>query len=309
MPKVSLVIPSYNEELMIEKTEKTLRERLEAEAIAYEIVFVADGSGDSTWLKVEELYQGDARIVGVHFSRNFGKESAILAGLANARGDCCLVMDCDLQHPPQTAIAMYRLWEEGYEVIEGIKQNRGNESHLHRFSAGIFNGLMSSAMGSDMFGTSDFKLLDRKAVDALLAMPEKNSFFRALSSWIGFRTTRIEFCVQEREAGRTKWSTASLIRYALTNIVAFSTLPMQCVTVAGVFVFLLGIILGIQTLANFFAGRAVEGFTTVILLLLLIGSTIMISLGIIGYYISKIYEEVKGRPRYIISQTIRREEG
>ncbi len=153
-----------------------------------------------------------------------------------------------------------------------------------------------------MSRASDFKLMDRKAVDALLEMPERNAFFRALSSWIGYRTISVEFDVQEREAGESKWSTWSLVKYAITNIVAFSAAPMQIVTVAGVFMLFMAFVLGIQTLVKFFMGHAVVGFTTVILLLLIIGSIVMISLGIIGYYISKIYEEVKGRPKYLVSK-------
>ena len=153
-----------------------------------------------------------------------------------------------------------------------------------------------------MSRASDFKLLDRKAVDALLEMPEKNAFFRALSSWIGYRSTSVEFDVQERTEGESKWSTWSLIKYAVTNVVAFSTAPMQFVTVAGIFTFLFAIVLGIESRVRYFTGHAVEGFTTVILLILIVGSLIMMSLGIIGYYISKIYEEVKGRPKYLISK-------
>lgn len=230
----------------------------------------------------------------------------MLAGLANAAGDCCAVMDCDLQHPPETLVEMYRLWEQGYEVVEGVKRSRGKESAAHRASAGLFYKIISRAVGIDMSRASDFKLLDRRAVDALLSMPERNVFFRALSSWIGFRTISVEFDVQERTEGESKWSAWSLIKYAIKNIVAFSTVPMQCVTVAGVFVFLMAVVLGIQSLARYFSGHALEGFTTVILLILLIGSIIMISLGIIGYYIAKIYEEVKGRPRYLISRVIGR---
>lgn len=224
--------------------------------------------------------------------------------MANASGDCCAVMDCDLQHPPETLVTMYRLWEQGYEVVEGVKRSRGKESALHRASAGMFYRIISRAVGFDMSRASDFKLMDRKAVEALLSMPERNAFFRALSSWVGFRSTSVEFDVQEREAGESKWSTWSLIKYAVTNIVSFSAVPMQLVTVAGVFVFFFALVMGIQTLVKFFLGHAVEGFTTVILLILIIGSIIMISLGIIGYYISKIYEEVKGRPRYLISKRI-----
>ncbi len=304
MKLLSVILPAYNEEKMIEKARDTLGRVLSEQDIPYEIVFVDDGSKDQTWPEIEKAAEKDNHVAGVHFSRNFGKESAMMAGLASAGGDCCVVMDCDLQHPPETVVEMYRLWEQGYEVVEGVKHSRGKESLAHRASAGMFYKIISKAVGIDMSRASDFKLLDRKAVDALLEMPERNAFFRALSAWIGYKTTSVEFDVREREEGVSKWSTKSLIRYAITNIVSFSSAPMQFVTGAGVFMFLLAVILGIQTLVHYFTGNAVEGFTTVILLLLLIGSILMISLGIIGYYISKIYEEVKGRPRYLISRKI-----
>lgn len=301
---LSVILPAYNEEKMISKAAETISGILSNADIEYEIVFVNDGSKDKTWDEIEQAAVRNPHIVGVNFSRNFGKESAMLAGLANASGDCCAVMDCDLQHPPETLIEMYRLWEQGYEVVEGVKRSRGKESAMHRASAGLFYKIISRAVKIDMTRASDFKLLDRRAVDALLSMPERNVFFRALSSWIGFKGTTVEFDVQERTEGESKWSTWSLIQYAVKNIVSFSTVPMQCVTVAGVFVFLMAVILGIQSLVKYFFGHAVEGFTTVILLILIIGSIIMISLGIIGYYIAKIYEEVKGRPRYLISKRI-----
>ena len=301
---MSVVLPAYNEEAMLQKTAETLNKILTDENINYELVFVDDGSKDGTWKKIEKASEKDPHVQGVHFSRNFGKEAAIFAGLASANGDCVAVMDCDLQHPPGTLVEMYRLWEQGYEVVEGVKRSRGKESVLHKASAGMFYKLMSKATNIDMSRASDFKLMDRRAVDVLLEMPERNAFFRAMSSWIGFRSTTVEFDVREREAGESKWSTKSLIKYAITNIVGYSSAPMQFVTGAGVLVFVFGIVLGIQTLFRYFSGHAVEGFTTVILLLLLLGSIIMISLGIIGYYISRIYEEVKGRPRYIISKKI-----
>ncbi|MDO5424449.1 MAG: glycosyltransferase family 2 protein [Eubacteriales bacterium] len=308
MAKLSVVIPAYNEEKMIPKTAKVVSSLLAAEGIPYEIVFVNDGSKDGSWQQIEEAARQYPGIVGVQFSRNFGKEAAILAGLANATGDCCAVMDCDLQHPPEILVEMYRLWEDGYEIVEGVKRTRGKESALHRASAGMFYKIMTKTVKIDMSRASDFKLMDRAAVDALLAMPERNTFFRALSSWIGYRTTSVEFDVREREEGESKWSTWSLIKYAVRNIIGFSTAPLQMVTVAGILVFLLAVVLGIQSLYKYFCGHAVEGFTTVILLILIIGSIIMISLGIIGCYIAKIYEEVKGRPRYLISKKINSKE-
>ena len=301
---LSIVIPAYNEEKMIWKTTEVVSGIMEREKIPFELVFVNDGSKDQTWEMIEKAAEKNTHVTGIRFSRNFGKESAIFAGLANAEGDCIAVMDCDLQHPPETLVEMYRLWEQGYEVVEGVKRSRGKESVLHRASAGMFYKIMSKAVQIDMSRASDFKLMDRKAVEALLSMPERNAFFRALSSWVGYRTTSVEFDVQERTEGESKWSTWSLIKYAVRNIVGFSSAPLQMITVAGVLTLLLAVVLGIQSLVKYFCGHALEGFTTVILLLLIIGSLIMLSLGVIGIYIAKIYEEVKGRPRYFIARKI-----
>ena len=307
MACLSIIIPAYDEEAVIETTEKTIAGLMEEEKIDYELVFVDDGSRDQTWSILEKLHKANPRITAVHFSRNFGKESAIFAGLASARGDCCIVMDCDLQHPPETAVQMYRLWEDGYEVVEAVKRSRGKENVVHASFAKLFYSIMSRAVHIDMSRASDFKLLDRKAVNALLEMPERNAFFRALSSWVGFKSTTVEFDVREREAGTSKWSVHSLIRYAITNITAFTAVPLQMILFVGIFVFLFAIVLGLQTLVRFFSGQAASGFTTVILLILFIGSILMISLGIIGYYLAKIYEEVKARPRYIISRVLSRD--
>ena len=227
----------------------------------------------------------------------------MFAGLSYAKGDCSVIIDCDLQHPPEKMVEMYHLWEEGYEIIEAVKSSRGEEHFLHTLGADWFYRIISSASGIDMKRASDFKLLDRKAVTVLLNIKEKNVFFRGLSSWIGFKTTQIEFDVQEREAGESKWSPWSLVKYALSNISSFSTAPMQIVTILGCIMFLVSVVLSINALYQKIVGIALGGFTTVILLQLFTGSMIMISLGVIGYYIAKIYEEVKGRPRYIVAET------
>lgn len=302
MKTISIVLPAYNEEQMIEKTAGTIARLMENEDISYELVFVNDGSKDQTWERIKEASGNNPNVKGICFSRNFGKEGAVFAGLANASGDCVAVMDCDLQHPPETLVTMYRLWEQGYQVIEGVKASRGREGFLHKFFAKTFYKIISNATGVDMSRASDFKLLDRAAVDEFLKLPERNVFFRALSSWVGFKTTYVEFHVQEREAGESKWSMKSLFKYAINNITSFSAVPMQVVTFCGVIFFLFAIVLAVQSLYLYFSGRAVAGFTTVILLLLIIGSILMFSLGVIGYYLSKIYEEVKMRPRYIISE-------
>ena len=231
----------------------------------------------------------------------------MFAGLEQAKGDCVVVMDCDLQHPPEKVVDMYRLWEEGYEVVEGIKEDRGEESGLHKFAANSFYSLISRATGMDMGSSSDFKLLDRKVVDTLNALPERNVFFRALSFWVGYKKTEVLYRVQERTEGVSKWSTKSLIKYAVTNIASFSSAPLHMVTVMGVITLIVAVVFGLISLWQKIAGTAQPGFTTVILLLLIIGSFLMISLGIIGYYLARIYDEIKGRPRYIISRICGRE--
>lgn len=356
-----MVIPAYNEEENIDRAANVIGGVLRDAGIAYELIFIDDGSKDGTWEKIKALAnagfggselrmtpeqqspeltaqqverrlrraserqssedsiqieserilrqspgrQGSAAAIrGVHFSRNFGKESAIYAGLAEARGDCAVVIDCDLQHPPEKIVEMYRLWEEGYEVVEAVKSDRGKESPFHAAAAACFYGVISRSTKIDMRRASDFKLLDRKAILAILNMKEKNAFFRALSSWIGFRTTQVEFEVREREAGESKWSTRSLIRYAISNITSFSAAPMQIVTVLGILMFIVMLVFGIIAIVQKVMGVALGGFTTVILLQLFTGSVIMLSLGVIGYYLAKIYDEIKGRPKYIISETV-----
>ncbi len=305
---LSVILPSYNEEKMIAKATARMAEILQPEKIDYELLFIDDGSRDSTWAQINEAAARDSHVVGVHFSRNFGKEAAMFAGLEQAKGDCCVVIDCDLQHPPEKIIEMYRLWEQGYEVVEGIKEDRGEESGLHKFAANSFYGLISKATGMDMSSSSDFKLLDRKVVDTLNSLPERNVFFRALSFWVGYKKTSVSYCVQERTEGVSKWSTKSLIKYALTNISSFSSAPLHIVTVLGCVMLAVAVVLGIVALVQKISGVALGGFTTVILLLLFSASIIMISLGIIGYYIARIYDEIKGRPRYIISRICGRED-
>lgn len=301
---LSIIVPAYNEEGNIRRATAVIRQIMEREHISAAIYFVDDGSKDDTWAEIQSAARENACVKGIHFSRNFGKEAAIFAGLEMAVGDCCAVMDCDLQHPPETLVEMYRLWENGFEVIEGIKEDRGRENVVYKGMSALFYKLMSSATKIDMSRASDFKLMDRKVVDALVSLPERTTFFRALSSWVGYKTTSVGFVVQEREVGVSKWSTISLIKYALNNIMSFTTKPLYLVTGMGVVFLILALIQGVESLIRYFTNQAMEGFTTVILIELIVGSVVMISLGIIGGYIAKIYDEVKGRHRYIVSGTV-----
>ena len=305
---LSVILPAYNEEQSIERAYHTISEILDREGIEKELIFVDDGSTDETYKKITEIASKEKDVYGLHFSRNFGKEAAISAGLASAKGDAVVVIDCDLQHPPEKIVQMYRLWQNGYEIVEGIKLSRGKESRAHRFMANKFYSLISSVVGFDMSNASDFKLLDRKVVDILNSMPERKGFFRAMSFWVGYNKTTVEFEVAERLEGESKWSPAGLLKYAITNISSYSTAPMQIVTVLGFMMLFLTMFVSAWALVDKLSGRALEGITTVIIILLFIGSIMMISLGIIGYYVARIYDEIKGRPKYIISSSCRSKE-
>lgn len=298
---VSIIIPAYNEQENIENTAKVIGGILDETGEEYELMFVDDGSSDSTWDIIAALSEKNSSVRGLKFSRNFGKEGALFAGLRYCDGDCAVVIDCDLQHPPELIPEMLELHKQGYEVVEAVKAARGKEGFVYKFFAKSFYRIMRGSSNVDLDGASDYKLLDRKVIDALNDLPERITFFRALSSWVGFRTTKIEFRVAPRNAGKSKWSFKKLMIFALNNITSFTNIPMQFITGMGLLFLIFAVGIGIHSLVRFFSGTAQEGFTTVYMLVLLAGSVIMIGLGIIGYYMSKIYEEIKARPRYIVS--------
>lgn len=300
---LSVVIPAFNEQEMVPAAAEQIDGILSRAGIPHEMIFIDDGSRDATWAEIRAESEHRDTVRGVHFSRNFRKEAAIFAGLQAADGDCVAVIDCDLQHPPEKLVEMYRLWEQGVEVVEGVKTDRGEESLAHRVAAKTFYRLISEATHIDMTRASDFKLLDRKAVNVLLSMREKRAFFRALSSWIGFRTAEVPYEVRERAAGESKWSTWLLIKYALSNITAFTSLPLHLITGCGAASFLAALIVGIVSIVRLAMGRVVTGLTGAVILLLFLSGLIMVGLGIIGYYLGNIYMEIQDRPRFIVSET------
>lgn len=302
---LSVIIPSYNEEQMISMTAKTISDVLVSENIDHEILFVNDGSSDKTWDIICEEAKKDPHVRGVSFSRNFGKEAAVFAGLSEAAGDACVVIDCDLQHPPEKIPEMYRLWEQGYEVVEGVKNSRGQESGVHKKAAETFYKLISRATKIDMSRASDFKLMDRRVVDTIISMPEKKAFFRAVSSWIGYKKTRVEFDVAERVAGESKWSRGALIRYAISNITAFSSFPVRFASYVGIAMIAAFIVIGIFAICIGAGGNPTGGmFLGLLAFMFLIGGIVLLAIGIVGYYVARTYEETKGRPRYIISKKV-----
>lgn len=297
---LSIILPSFNEEDNILNTASVLEELLCGHNIAYELLFVDDGSRDATWQRICEASEKDANVRGLRFSRNFGKESAIFAGLEASKGDACLVMDCDLQHPPKTIIEMYKLWQEGAEVVEGKKSSRGKENAIYGGLSKLFYRLIKNTSGIDMLDASDFKLMDRRAVDALLAMPERVTFFRAMSAWVGFDSKTVYFDVEERAFGTRKWSTRSLIKYAVNNLSSYTNLPLVLPVFLGGLICLCALVLIVLNICGVPLGSLSLGIN----ILMLIGGMILAFIGVIGYYLWRVFDETRNRPRYIIAKTV-----
>jgi polyisoprenyl-phosphate glycosyltransferase len=301
---VTVVIPVYNEERAFAQNFEVILRHLDAvQQTTFNFLIVDDGSKDKTIDVVNTFCttRHDVRLICL--SRNFGKEAAIHAGIAHALGDAVIVMDSDLQHPPELIPRMLQLWCNGASIVEAYKMSRGRESLLSRMLANGFYRIFSSLSGMDLRNHSDFKLLDRQVADAYVALPERSRFFRGIVRWLGFSAVQIPFEVQERKHGRSAWSRVRLFRLSLVAITSFSAEPLQFVTLSGVLTFIISGIFGGIAIYQKFSGQAISGFTTVILLVLIIGSILMISLGLVGMYIARIYDEVKGRPSYIIKRT------
>jgi glycosyltransferase involved in cell wall biosynthesis len=302
---LSIVMPVFREGAQLAAFLSDVRNAAEQCELAYEILLVDDGSPDDTWRVIEAEVASGGYMRAVRLTRNFGKESALCAGLEHAQGDAVIVMDADGQHPPSLIPNMVRLWQSsGADVVEAVKRRRGRESLSSKVGAQLFYLILNKLSGFHFKGASDFKLMDRKALDAWLQMHERNVFFRGMTVWMGFTTVQIPFEVVPRSAGQSTWSIFKRLKLALVGITAFSSFPLHLVTLAGVVFLGISLLLGVQTLYLKQAGRAVSGFATVILLQLIVGSLLMISLGIIGEYLARIYEEVKGRPRYLVKEVI-----
>ena len=301
---ISVVIPVYNEEKGIVHNVNEIIKCLPED---YEVVLVDDGSKDSSWQEIAELFNENPRVVGVRFSRNFGKEAAVMAGISTAKGDAVIVMDSDLQHPPEYIPGMIEKWQEGYKIVETVKKSRGKESFLYKISTGLFYKTLKKMSGLDMANSSDYKLLDRTVVDKTKEFKEGQLFFRGLVDWVGYERYVLKIDVREREIGKSKFKFKSLFKLALNAITSFSSSLLYITAFLGGLFFISALILGIQTIYNKVVGISASGFTTVILLQLIIGSLVMFCLAIIGIYIGKIYEEVKRRPQYIISEIKRKD--
>jgi len=302
---LSIVVPVYNEAEILPKLFKELREVVDFLELSCEVVFVDDGSTDASWEEIKSTVLEGVRIRALRFTRNFGKEAAIYAGLKVAMGDAVIVMDADLQHPPSLIPEMVSIWrDKGVPIVEAVKRRRQKEDFKRRVGANLFYELFAKTSGIDIRSATDFKLLDRTVVSLYLSLPEKIRFFRGLTAWTGFPSKQISFVPSQRPDGveGSKWSFKRLISFASSSIISFSSAPLRIVTYLGIFTFVGSFVLGIQTILVKLRGDAVPGFATVILIQLILGSILMIALGLIGEYLARIYEEMKSRPLYVVEE-------
>ncbi len=306
--KISIVVPCYNEEVALVFFQKEI-DRVSQELmpdVTFEILYIDDGSKDNTLQEIHHLAEQDKRVKYISFSRNFGKEAAIYAGLKNASGDLVAIMDADLQDPPALLPEMYHaIMEEGYDSAATRRVDRKGEPPVRSFFARKFYRLMNKISNTDIVdGARDYRLMNRKFVNALLELGEYNRFSKGLFGWVGFKTKWIEFENVERVAGETKWSFWKLFRYSIEGIVAFSTAPLALAAVLGVIMCILGAIAIVFIVVRQLAfGNSVAGWASLACIILFLGGVQLLCLGILGSYMSKTYLEVKNRPIYICGET------
>ncbi len=302
---ISIVVPIHSEVASLEPLSAAVRVELDRLGLRHELIFVDDGSSDGSWEALRGLSERQSGIRGLRLSRNFGKEAAVAAGLEAARGDAVLVMDGDLQHPPSLIPHLIEPWLAGTaDVVEAVKVSRDGEPRARRVVSRLATVLTSWLTGTDLRGATDYKLLDRAVVERWRELGERNLFFRGMVAWLGFRHARVPFSVAGRERGESSWSFLARARLGITAVTAFSSFPLRILTVGGMLFLVLATGMALQTLYRYFAGQAVSGFATVILLTLIVGSATMIGLGVIGEYLARIYEEVKERPRFLVAEHI-----
>ncbi|GAB3477875.1 glycosyltransferase family 2 protein [Polaromonas eurypsychrophila] len=304
-PKLSVVVPAFNEAGGIAAFLEQLFAVLSDCCVDFEVWVIDDGSSDATWVRLCTEQSRYPQLHGLRFTRNFGKEAAILAGLRHARGDAVIVMDADGQHPPGLLPDLLKPWQSGCaKIVAAKKKRRNNDGWRARFNAHIFNKLMKSLTGLDLADASDFRLLDRLVVDTLLAFPEKVRFFRGMTVWTGFVTAQIDFEVPPRLVGESQWSTVQLTRFAITAMTAYSAKPLSLIFRFGLLGMLAAGLLLLQALYSWLAGTAISGWTSLTFILLLFGSANMLGIGVLGIYLAQLFDEIKRRPEFLVRETL-----
>lgn len=307
-PPISVVVPCFNEQEGIDECHRRLTGILRGFETWYEIVYVNDGSKDSTPSKLAAIYASDPNVTVIELSRNFGHQPAVTAGLEAAKGEVVVIIDADLQDPPEVIAAMLEKWAEGYEVVYGIRESRDGESGFKFWTAKIFYRLINALSDVEIpLDAGDFRLLDRKAVEAMKSMPERHRLLRGMCSWIGFRQCGVKYARDARFAGATKYPFRKMLNLALDGIASFSTVPLRWLALVGVasaILALLGIIYAL--VVRLFTHSWVAGWTISFIGLLFLGGLQMISIGIVGEYVGRIYNEAKHRPLYIARSVLER---
>jgi polyisoprenyl-phosphate glycosyltransferase len=304
--ELTVVVPVFNEARNLKPLMEALRPVLDRETSGWEVIFVDDGSADDSLAIIRGLNARDARLRAVSFSRNFGKEIAIAAGLDHARGRAVAIMDADLQHPPAVLVTFLAKWREGYGMVYGVRSDRDGEGALKRNFARAFYKLFERFGETQLpEGAGDFRLMDRKAVDALCAMGERARFSKGLYAWVGFKSVGIEFEVAERLHGATKFNYRKLFSFAFDGISSFSTVPLKIATYFGVLIACLATLAAtFYALRTLFFGTDLPGFPTLVVSIMFFSGIQLISLGMIGEYVGRIFAEVKRRPLYLVGETI-----
>ncbi len=304
MKKISIVVPCYNEEKNINNFYEEIIKTLEKvkENYSYEIIFVNDGSNDETEIEVKKIRKTDKNVILISFSRNFGKEAAIYAGLNNATGDLVALIDADLQHPPITILEMIKGINEGYDVVATKRKNRKGEPAIKSAFSKLFYKMMRMFIPIEK-NVQDFRLMKKEVVDAILSLKEYNRFSKGIFTWVGFNIKYIEIENIERKSGKTKWSFKKLFSYAIEGITSFTTAPLKVSTLMGFCISIIAIISTIVIiLQTLIYGKDVPGYASIITAILFMGGVQLISIGILSEYISKMYLEIKKRPKYIIKK-------
>ncbi|AKA70760.1 glycosyltransferase family 2 protein [Clostridium scatologenes] len=302
----SIVVPLYNEELVVQETYRRLKSVMDSTKENYEILFVNDGSKDKTVDLVDAICKNDAKIKLINFSRNFGHQAAITAGMDMSSGAAVVVIDADLQDPPEVILDMIKKWKEGYEVVYGKRAKREGETFFKKFTAKAFYRLLKSMTTIDIpVDTGDFRLIDRKVCNALISLPEKNRYVRGLVSWVGYKQTCVEFVRQERFAGETKYPLKKMMKLALDGITSLSYKPLVISGYLGVVTFIAGIFSTIGVIINqLINGRNIVSLPLILVINITMFGLLLGCIGIMGQYIGRIFDESKGRPIYIIDSTI-----
>ncbi len=305
-PDVSIVIPVLNERDNVDELCSRIRETLEPLEILFEVIFVDDQSTDGTIEKLEAIHASDKRFQAVQFSRRFGYQISIFAGLEHSRGDVVITMDSDLQHPPEVIPRMLAKFREGQDVVNMVRKNLGEKSLLKRAGGMAFYRLINFLSPTPMaLQSADFRLYSRQVVDVIREFPERTLFLRGLVGWVGFRQANLEFEEGTRTTGETKFSFWAMVKFAADAIVSFSTSPLYAALYIGTALSVTGGIYGVYTIAQaLFTDNYPAGWPTIVCLLLMIGGAQMLLLGIIGIYVAKMFVEVKSRPRYIVRTRI-----